>query len=106
MNHFHQSNSKTPTRESGITWYRKFTIRNKNKIENRRGETQHQIRKYWTTHENFVTMYDRVHAEILDAKVTTPLEESECYFTNIAVSRFNTEEEAEGHQTKHCISHT
>ena len=50
--------------------------KNKNKIENRIGERQHQLRKYWTTHENFVTMYDRVYAAMVDAKVTTHLEES------------------------------
>ena len=51
--------------------------RNKNKIENRRGERQHQLRKYWTTHENFVIMYDHVYASMLDAKVATPLYESD-----------------------------
>ena len=48
--------------------------RNTQQLENRRGERQHQLRKYWTTHENFVNMYDRVYAAIVDAKVTTPLE--------------------------------
>ena len=47
--------------------------RNNNKLENRRGERQHQLIKYWTTHENFVTMYDRVYATMVDAKVATPL---------------------------------
>ena len=28
------------------------------------------------THENFVTMYDRVYAKMVDAKVATPMEES------------------------------
>ena len=34
MNFFHQSNSKSPTREFGITWHRN---RRKNLLENRRG---------------------------------------------------------------------
>ena len=51
--------------------------RNNNKLENRRGERQNLIRKYWTTHENSITMYDRVYAAMVDAKVATPLEESE-----------------------------
>ena len=33
MNHFHHSNSKSPAREFGITWYRNFMIRNNNNIE-------------------------------------------------------------------------
>ena len=48
----------------------------KNKIENRRGERQYQLRKYCTTHENFFTMYDFVYASMVDAKVSTPLDES------------------------------
>ena len=48
--------------------------RGKNKIENRRGERQYQLRKYWTTNKNFVTMYDHVYAEMLDAKLATLLE--------------------------------
>ena len=56
--------------------------RNKNKIENRRGEEKHQLRKYWMTHENFVTMYDRVYAALVYAKVATHLDESEYYFIN------------------------
>ena len=52
-------------------------IRNKYQLENRRGERQHQLRKYWMTHENFVTMYDRLYAEMVDAKVYTPLDELE-----------------------------
>ena len=47
--------------------------RNNNKIENRIGEIQYQLRIDWTTHENFVTMYDCVYSEIVDAKVATPL---------------------------------
>ena len=47
-----------------------------NKLENRRGERQHKLRKYWTTHESFVSMYDRVYAAIVDAKVDTPMDES------------------------------
>ena len=52
-------------------------IRNNNKLENRRGERKHQLRKYWTTRENVVTMYDRVCAEMADAKVANPLDEPE-----------------------------
>ena len=52
-------------------------IRNNNKLENRRAERQRQLRKYWMTHENFVTMYDRLYATIVDTKVNTPLDESE-----------------------------
>ena len=51
--------------------------RKKHKVENRRGERQHQLRKYWTTHENFVTVYDHVYAALVDAKVATPLDKSE-----------------------------
>ena len=50
--------------------------RNNNKIENRRGEIQHQLIKYWTTHENFVTTYERVYSEMVDAKVANPMYES------------------------------
>ena len=77
MNCFHQPNSKLPAREFGLTWYRKFTRRKNNKLENIRGERQHQLRKDWTTHETFVTMYYRVYAAMVDAKVATPLDESE-----------------------------
>ena len=52
-------------------------IRNKKYIENRRAERQHQLRKYWTTHENFVTMYDRVYTAMVDAKLSTPMDESD-----------------------------
>ena len=65
MNHFHHSNSKSPAREFGLTWYRNFMRRNNNKLENRRGERKNQLGKYWTTHEKFVTMYDRVYAAML-----------------------------------------
>ena len=51
--------------------------RNKYQSENRRGERQHQLRKYWTTHKNFFAMYDRVYAEMVDSKVSTPLNKSE-----------------------------
>ena len=51
--------------------------RNKNKIESIRDERQNQLRKYWTTHENYVTMYDHVYASMMDAKVATPLEKPE-----------------------------
>ena len=77
MNRFHKSDSKSPTREFFLTWYRKFMRRNKNKIENRRGERQHQLRQDWMTHENFVTMYDHIYAAMVDAKVATPLDKSE-----------------------------
>ena len=49
-------------------------IRNKDQLENRRGERQHQLIKYWTAYENFVTMYDHVYAAMLDAKVAAPLD--------------------------------
>ena len=77
MNHFHHSNSKPPAREFGLTWYRTFIRRNNNNTENRRGERKHQLRKDWTTHDIFVTMYERVYAAMVDAKVSTPLDESE-----------------------------
>ena len=48
--------------------------RNKNRIENIRGDIKHQLRKDWTTHENFFTMYDRVYAAMVYAKVATPLD--------------------------------
>ena len=51
--------------------------RNKDQLESRRGEIQHKLRKYWTTHENFVTRYDSVYAAMVDEKVVTPLEESD-----------------------------
>ena len=38
MKLFHQYNSKSPTREFGLTWYINFMTRNRNKIENRRDE--------------------------------------------------------------------
>ena len=55
-------------------------IRNENKVKNRKGERQHQLRKYWTTHENFVARYDHVYAAIVYAKVATPMEKSDYYF--------------------------
>ena len=48
--------------------------RNNNKLEIRRGERQYQLRNDWTTPEKFVIMYDRVYAEMVDAKVATPIE--------------------------------
>ena len=51
--------------------------RNKYQLEKKIGEKQHQLRKDWTTHENFITMYDRVYAAIVDAKLATPLDKSE-----------------------------
>ena len=80
-------------------------MRRNNKIENRRGERQIQIRKYWTTHENSITMYDRVYAAMADAKVATPLGESEYYFINRAGSQVKTEEEAADHNIKHRQIH-
>ena len=50
---------------------------NKYKLETRKGKRQHQLRKYWTTHETFVTMYGRLYAAIMDEKVATPQEEPE-----------------------------
>ena len=80
-------------------------IRISNKLENRRGERQHLLRKYWTTHESFFTMYDRVYDATVDAKVATPLDESEYYFINIYGIQVKTEEEAAGHQIKHLLGH-
>ena len=74
MNRLHQSNSKYPTREFGITWYRKFMRRNNNKIKNRRDERQNQLKKDWTRHENFITVYDLIYTLMVDAKVANPLE--------------------------------
>ena len=74
INCFRQSISKSLTREFGLTWYRNFIIRNKDQLESRRGEIKHKLRKDWTTHENFFTMYDRIYAAMVDAKVATPLE--------------------------------
>ena len=42
---------------------------------------------------------------MVDAKVATPLEESEYYFINRSGSRVKTEEEAAGHQIKNRLSH-
>ena len=74
MNRFRQSNSKSPTIEFGLTWYRKYMTRNKDHLESRRDERKQKLRKDWTTHENFITMYDRVYVAMVDAKVATPLE--------------------------------
>ena len=41
----------------------------------------------------------------VDAKVATPMEESEYYFFNRPRIRFKTEEEAAGNQIKHRLSH-
>ena len=49
---------------------------NNNKLDNSRGERQHHTRNDWTTHENFVTMYDRVYAAMVDVNLATPLNES------------------------------
>ena len=43
--------------------------RNKNSIENIRGERKHQLRKYWTTYEKVSTMYDRLYYATVGAKV-------------------------------------
>ena len=80
-------------------------IRNKDQLENRRGEIQHQLRKDWTTHENFVTMYDRVYAAMVGVKVATPLDKPEYYFINKERIRVKTEEESSGHHIKHHLSH-
>ena len=39
------------------------------------------------THENFITMYDRVYAAMVDANIATPLDESEYHLINRAGSR-------------------
>ena len=49
-------------------------------------------------------MYDRVYAEMADAKVATPLGESEYYFVKRARGRVNTEEEDAVHQIKYHLS--
>ena len=79
--------------------------RNKYQLENRRGERQHQLIKDCTTHENFVTMYDRVYFAMVDEEVATLLYKSEYYFINRAGRRVKTDEEADIHQIKHHISH-
>ena len=57
-----------------------------------------QTKKYFATHENFVTMYERVYSSMVDAKLDTPLDKSEYQFTNRAGRRQdNTDEEATGH---------
>ena len=60
-------------------------IINKYQLENRRGERQHKLRKDWTTHVNFVTMYNPVYVAMLDSKVAISLDKSDYYFINIAV---------------------
>ena len=76
MNRFHHSNSKLTAREFSITWYISFMRRDNKKLENRRGERQHQLRKDWTTLENFVTLYERVYAAMVGAKLATNMEKS------------------------------
>ena len=76
MNVFHQSNSKYPTREFGLTWYSKFMIRNKHQLKNRRGDRQHKQTKIWKTNENFIPMYYCVYAAMVNAKITIPLYKS------------------------------
>ena len=85
--------------------YGKSIRRNKNKLENRRGERQHELRKYWTTHQNFDTMYGHLYVAMVDAKVATPMYKYECYFMNRARSRFKRDKEAAGHHIKQCRSH-
>ena len=75
------------------------------KIKNSRGERQHQLRKDWMTHEKFVTMYDRVYAAMVDAKIANPMEKPDYYFINRYGIQVKTEEETEGHRIKHCLSH-
>ena len=79
--------------------------RNKDQLENRRVQKQHQLIKYWTTHENFVTMYDRVYPAMVDAKVATPMDESDYYFINRYGTLVTTQEEAADRQIKHHICH-
>ena len=50
-------------------------------------------------------MYDRVYATMVDAKVSTPLEESEYYFINRYGRQVKTEEESAGYQINNCLSH-
>ena len=50
-------------------------------------------------------MYDRVYAVMVDAKVATPMDESDYSFINRADRRIKTEEEASGNQIKHFLSH-
>ena len=57
-----------------------------------------------TTHENFITMYDRVYAAMVDAKVATPLNKSEYQLFNRAASQAKIEEEATGHHIKYRLS--
>ena len=59
--------------------------RNKYQLENRRCDRQHQLRKDWTTRENFVSMYDRVYFAMVDTKADTLLKESEYYFINRSI---------------------
>ena len=80
-------------------------IINKYQLENRRGERQHKLRKDWTTHVNFVTMYNPVYVAMLDSKVAISLDKSDYYFINIAGRRVKTEKEASYHYIKHCLSH-
>ena len=64
--------------------------RNKDHLESRRDERKQKLRKDWTTHENFVTMYDRVYAAMVGVKLATPLDKPEYYFINKERSRFKT----------------
>ena len=58
---------------SNLVW--KLYEKKKYQLESRRGERQNKLRKYWTTHENFITIYDCVYAAMVDAKVAIPLGE-------------------------------
>ena len=55
------------------------------------------------THEKIVSVYDRVYSVMVDAKVATPLDESEYYFITRARSRAKIEEEAAGHHIKNGL---
>ena len=48
----------------------------KYQLESRRGDRKQKIGEDWTTHETFITVYDHVYSEMLDAKVATPLDKS------------------------------
>ena len=76
MNYFHKSNSKLPTVEFFLTLYRNFIRRNKDQLESIIGERQHKLRKYWTAHENFITMYDREYDVMVNSEVANSLEKS------------------------------
>ena len=76
INCFNLSNSKPPTKESGLTWYRNFMRRRKYQLESQRSKRKHKLIEYWKTPKNFIYMYDRVYAAMVDAKVATLMDES------------------------------